>query len=432
VSSFGSEPRTWTEVCLGEFGDLVRGVTYGEDDVRDSPAPGYLPVLRATNITDGALNFETELVYVKRERIAESQHLRAGDIVIAMSSGSKAIVGKAAQLHSDWEGAFGAFCAVFRTTSAQAIPSFISYLFQTEMYREHIGRSARGTNINNLTRTHILDFDFTLPTLDEQRAISGALNAVHRAKEARQRELSLEHERKATLMEQLFNHGTRAEPTKKTEIGEIPESWQIARLRDVVAVKGGKRLPKGARFAEGPTGLPYIRVVDFSDGSVTTDNLEYLSPEIQHSIRRYTIGRDDVYISIAGTIGLVGTIPEELDGANLTENAAKLVITDKASLDNHFLALILNSECGQRQIQNLTAKTTQPKLALMRIEQILIPKPSVDEQREIANVLRACEAKRVALAKEIMCLDELFRALLDELMAGRLSALPLIEEHQVR
>jgi type I restriction enzyme S subunit len=323
------------------------------------------------------------------------------------------------------------FC-VLRPKQCSLDPGFLYFYLLTEGIQRKVEGLQDGATYPAIRDSDLLEQRIPLPILPEQRAIAFALNAVQKAKEARQRELVLERERKAALMEYLFTHGTRGEPTKQTEIGEIPGSWRVDGLSDVVAVKGGKRLPKGASFKKTPTGLPYIRVVDFRDGSVRTDDLKFLAPEIQQSIRRYTISRDDVYISIAGTIGLVGTVPEELDGANLTENAAKLVITDKASLDKDFLALILSSECGQRQIQNLTTKTTQPKLALMRIEQIMIPQPSVDEQREIARILRACETKQVGLGKEIMCLDELFRALLDELMTGRLSALPPIEEHQAR
>ena len=67
-----------------------------------------------------------------------------------------------------------------------------------------------------------------LPPLPEQRAIAHILRAVQAAREARQREVSLERERKAALMAHLFTHGTRGEPTKQTPIGEMPVSWEVA------------------------------------------------------------------------------------------------------------------------------------------------------------------------------------------------------------
>ena len=69
-----------------------------------------------------------------------------------------------------------------------------------------------------------------LPPLPEQRAIASVLGAIQEAKFARQKAIALERERKAALMEYLFSHGTKGEPRKQTEIGEIPESWEPTRL----------------------------------------------------------------------------------------------------------------------------------------------------------------------------------------------------------
>ena len=67
------------------------------------------------------------------------------------------------------------------------------------------------------------------------------------------------------------------------------------------------------------------------NSTVLTDNLMYVPADIFPSISRYIINKEDVYITVAGTIGAVGTIPPELDGANLTENADRLVFTKAAS-----------------------------------------------------------------------------------------------------
>ena len=175
----------------------------------------------------------------------------------------------------------------------------------------------------------------------------------------------------------------------------------MMKLRDVAKVKGGKRLPKGANFSEVATKFPYIRVVDFRDGSIVISGLKYLTEEVQKRIRQYTISKEDVYISIAGTIGLVGTIPEWLSGANLTENAAKLVLTEPSSLDKNFLALYLSSEAGQSEIDNLTTKTTQPKLALNRIEQILLPHIPIEEQLAIVSVVETILRARDTRSREL-------------------------------
>ena len=161
----------------------------------------------------------------------------------------------------------------------------------------------------------------------------------------------------------------------------VDPEWPMVELGDCCTVKGGKRLPRGVQYEVTPTDYPYIRVADFRDGSVDVNGLKYISGSVQERISRYTISSSDVYISIAGTIGLMGTVPEELDGANLTENAAKLMF-DQNRIDKRFLTFVGNGEAVQTQIRNFTHAVGVPKLALRRIEMISIPLPPIEVQRE--------------------------------------------------
>jgi len=164
---------------------------------------------------------------------------------------------------------------------------------------------------------------------------------------------------------------------------QLPKGWRWVRIRDVCDVKGGKRLPKDSTFSEKPTPYKYIRVVDFEDVTVSINGIKYISEDVRKKIKNYTISKDDVYISIAGTIGKAGIIPDELENANLTENAAKLVINNKGILNKIFLVFCLNSFYVKQQIERFTKIVGQPKLALFRIKQIQIPLPPIDVQGRI-------------------------------------------------
>ncbi|MBW2068476.1 MAG: restriction endonuclease subunit S [Deltaproteobacteria bacterium] len=205
---------------------------------------------------------------------------------------------------------------------------------------------------------------------------------------------------------------------KTTELGPLPEEWRVVRLGEVANVKGGKRLPKGHKFSRKPTPYPYIRVVDFRNGAINKANLKFLTPEDYQLLKRYTISSKDVYISVAGTIGLVGVVPPDLDGANLTENAAKIVLNDKR-LDQLFLVYALSSERGQEQIHQRATKTSQPKLALTRIRQIPIPLPPILEQREIARILMTVDRKIEVEENRKRALEGLFKSLLHHLMTAK-------------
>ncbi len=163
----------------------------------------------------------------------------------------------------------------------------------------------------------------------------------------------------------------------------ISHYYKLIALGEIVEVKGGKRLPKGCKYSESITKHPYIRVADFGKKTINQSNLKYISESIHKGISRYTISSEDVFISIAGTIGLTGTVPSNLDGANLTENAAKLVIRDYSVISNIYLSNILSSDKVQEQIKSLTHAVGVPKLALSRIRTLKIPLPPLSVQEEI-------------------------------------------------
>ena len=161
---------------------------------------------------------------------------------------------------------------------------------------------------------------------------------------------------------------------------EIPESWEWCRLGSIATVLGGKRIPAGRKLTNQNTGHIYIRVSDMKDGGISTNNLLFVPDDIYPLISKYIIKKEDIFITVAGTIGRVGKIPSELDGANLTENADRLVF----SITNQdWLIMVLQSSLIQEQIIEATTKVGQPKLAIARIVRLLIPLPPLNEQHRI-------------------------------------------------
>lgn len=161
---------------------------------------------------------------------------------------------------------------------------------------------------------------------------------------------------------------------------EIPVEWNWCRLGCIASIKGGKRIPVGEKLTTENTGHVYIRVADMKQNSVTDNDIHYVSEAIFQKIKAYTISSDDLYITVAGTIGNVGEIPSTFNNANLTENANKIVFK---FISKKFLMYCLLSDFVQSQIKSCTTKVGQPKLAIIRIENLLIPLPPLKEQYRI-------------------------------------------------
>ncbi|MDR2125445.1 MAG: restriction endonuclease subunit S, partial [Prevotellaceae bacterium] len=171
-------------------------------------------------------------------------------------------------------------------------------------------------------------------------------------------------------------------------------------IQNIAKVLGGKRIPKELSLAANKTDYPYIRVSDLKNGTIDLGSLKYIDENVFNRIKNYTISKTDVYISIAGTIGLVGLVPDELDGKSLTENAAKIVI-DTTKTTKEFLYYCLSSNNLQKQIKDNTRSVGVPKLALKRIETLKIPLPPLSEQRKIVSEIENIE-NQISEAQKII------------------------------
>ena len=164
---------------------------------------------------------------------------------------------------------------------------------------------------------------------------------------------------------------------------EIPTSWSWARLGNLIDIKGGKRLPAGYKLTDNKTDHIYIRVSDMQDGTIVSKDLKYITDDVYNQIQNYTIGKDDLYLTIVGsTIGKAGLVPKMFDNMNLTENAVKLT---NIPINKYFLLYYVRSGYAQSQFRDNTKQVGQPKLAIFRIANTLVPIPPFAEQTKIVS-----------------------------------------------
>jgi len=205
---------------------------------------------------------------------------------------------------------------------------------------------------------------------------------------------------------------------KQTELGVIPNDWDVRPLHEVAKVTSGKRLPLGYFVGDRKTPYPYIRVTDMRPGGVATRDIKYVPEAAYPPISRYRIFKEDLFISVAGTLGIVGAIPDDLDGANLTENADRI---SGITCDKDYLLHVMLSPIVQRVIESEQTVGAQPKLALMRIRNFSIPLPPTrDEQRAVAFALNDIEALIGALDRLIAKKRDLMRAAMERLATGQI------------
>ena len=166
----------WPIKTLGEVCDFVRGVTYDKADARSEMKSGYIPLLRATNITEKGLLRE-DFVFIPKNGVRADQKLMSGDALITIASGSASVVGRSVLVEDPSEMTFGAFCGVLRP-SPEILPRYLSHFMSSRSVRTAWSEAAQGTNINNLKRDDILQTECLLPSLSEQKRIVALLDSM--------------------------------------------------------------------------------------------------------------------------------------------------------------------------------------------------------------------------------------------------------------
>lgn len=271
---------------------------------------------------------------------------------------------------------------IFPIFSEHIDASFLKYWLLTDKTTTAINNTCSGCRMPRGNMNEVLNFDFYYPPISEQKEIVEYLDSsfakIDKLKENAAKNLE---EAKA-----LFQSALK-------DALEPKEGWEEKKLQDICQIKGGKRLPKGYVLSSEPMSHRYITVADFTkNGTVVPSTVKYISDEVYKTIQRYTITSDDVYVTIVGsTVGKAGIIPPELDGANLTENACKLVLNK--DYDKRFVYYLMCSEYVIRQEQLLTKVSAQPKLALTRLASIFVYMPSLQEQQSIVSFLDSLNEK---------------------------------------
>ena len=164
-------------------------------------------------------------------------------------------------------------------------------------------------------------------------------------------------------------------------LGEVPEHWELTQLKYVVAL--GSVITYGIVQA-GPhveDGVPYIKTSDMSGDSLPLDGYSKSSFEIDKSYSRSKVSPGDIVVAIRATVGKCLLVPEDLDGANLTQGTAK--VSSGSSMLNLFLLHQMNSLSAQTYFDLMAKGATFREITLDALRRTPITVPPLDEQKQI-------------------------------------------------
>ena len=245
--------------------------------------------------------------------------------------------------------------------------------------------------IPSLTKSDLLKVQIDVPEISDQEHVIKHLEKIEYIIELRQEELTrLDELIKARFVE-LFGD------PKLNDKG-----WDCGVVSDYYDVKGGKRIPKGMGYADGVTSHPYLRATDMKNETILDDDIHYIDDEVYEHIKRYIVKGGDIYLTNVGVnLGMAGVVPDKFDGANLTENAVKLVPKTEKVIDGVFLAHYINSPGIQDYINERKMSVGVPKLAIFRIETMPLLLPPMDVQKRFIEFCKHVDKSKFVVQKAL-------------------------------
>ena len=166
-------PEGWVAWSISKCGSFHRGISYYKED-EIVKGPDSISVYRGNNISGGYVVHDSNEVFIPKCMVSESHILQRGQVLIAMSSGSKDHVGKAGLVTRSYPVcAFGAFCNTFELNAVYRC--LVYSFFKSETYRAYIKQICSGTGINNLKTEHLEADLFAVP---ESKNTMDSFNSV--------------------------------------------------------------------------------------------------------------------------------------------------------------------------------------------------------------------------------------------------------------
>ena len=259
-----------------------------------------------------------------------------------------------------------------------------AYFDSLKWYREIYMISAEGARnhgLLNVPTEEFFDTKHYLPeNTEEQRKIADFLITLERRIEAQQSLVDNLKKYKRGLLRTVFSEkGSHS----------LLHDAVSHRIDEVCDVLSGKRIPKGETFSPRPTEYRYITVSDMGEKYISSDTLQFITSHTEKQITRYKVRNGDIIISVAGTLGKLNIITPDLDGVNLTENCDRF--TNFRGINPEYLYHVLSSDLIQSQIEASKTKNGQPKLALERIRNFVVPVPHQIRQEQFVGVMNSID-----------------------------------------
>jgi len=286
------------------------------------------------------------------------------------------------------------------------------------------------TTLPSLSRPDLENYLVPCPPLPEQRRIAHVLSTIQRAIAAQDGLIAAAREVKRSLMQRLFTYGPGPEPapTKETEIGEIPEHWEVVQLGDHIAEGPQNGLYKPlSLYGEG---TPIIRINDYdTDGRFASLNFRRVRLE-PAEIQKYLLREKDILVNRVNSLPQLGKsilVPTFPEPTVFESNMMRFAVDGIRLLPQYAILFLCSPQAHTQMVGKAKRAVAQSSINQGDVKSLLVPLPPTSEQTTIVRMAAATDRKIEAEEQRKVALQSLFLSMLHQLMTGQVRIPDIVE-----
>ncbi|OCL95773.1 restriction endonuclease subunit S [Aliarcobacter thereius] len=438
VEWLGEIPSDWNESRLKFIGYTYGGLSgkAGKDfgDEENLKSKRFIPF---TNIANNTFIKSDNLGYVIVDEKEEQNRVKANDLFFLMSSENYDDLGKASLLEEDLKDTYlNSFCKGFRLTNKLINPKFLNYLLSGNIYRKLLSIQGNGFTRINLRLEKLNELKLLLPNLREQQQIANFLDKatakIDTLIEKQTKQIELLKEKRQAVISHAVTKGINPNVPMKDSgvewLGEIPEHWEVSKLRFLFSFSTGLNITKANLIDE--DGIPCVNYGEIHSKygfqvNANKDSLKYVDKEYLITSKRSLLSEGDfVFADTSEDVKGSGNFTHVVGDSKIFAGYHTVIARLINNYNSRFFAYIFDSNIFRTQIQLSIKGVKVFSITQAILKNCLIWFPVIEEQQQIANYLDEKTSKIDALIeksnKSIELLKEKRTALISAAVTGKI------------